>query len=516
MSGHLNPIGENGSLSTAALIDALDTQLQRLSPPDLLSPQTTDQLLPDMVRILACLGQPAHAQQIVDAGPRMLRPLLLARLAEGRAPAEPAAARQILAQLGTPRTSSRLLAGIARVWVCLGELAEADLWFARALDLAREDAALLELLLRDHLDVGDVVGALGVLQEPAAVPAHMPRALLVRLLPQLHARGQLAAGLEVLHAVGDVLDRYLLIREVLPTPLAARDEGGCLLLLRAAPRVYWEDLLRILVPGFLKERMLPAASRAAALWREVDAVGIASLGARALVGEPEEARAALSAILAERLEVDDVVFSDAWVYRELGRACGWAGHMAGALAALERVADHEERLHALLDAVLYAPPGINEALLCAARGLVAGIEGDLSRATAAARLGTALARMGRRDAARTVFADAVQAASAIRRPRSDLGATRRAALEVLVRAQVVVDEHPGAWQALRRLRTRSHRDPLVLPSALAYARAGDLAGARCCLSLMGDGLAQLAATVAVLEAWLDAGRPACAPQESAA
>jgi hypothetical protein len=135
------------------------------------------------------------------------------------------------------------------------------------------------------------------------------------------------------------------------------------------------------------------------------------------------------------------------------------------------------------------------------------LEDEPRRVRASVRLGVLLCQLGRRVSARPLFDEALRIADGIRRPRSDQGQTRRAALQVVIRSQLAVAEHTGAAAAGRKLRTRRHQDPSLSAIARDYAAAGDLVGACWCLSTMEPGIPQLHALRSVAETWLASGRP---------
>ncbi|MEL6347653.1 MAG: hypothetical protein AAFV53_31385, partial [Myxococcota bacterium] len=406
-------------------------------------------------------------------------------------------------------------AAIGRALVRLGDVDGAQDAFARAHAVAGHDVEKLKRVISDQLAVDEIIGVASALRLAGMPMAFSMRSLYVDFLRGLYGVGRLDVGLELM-GQGDVVERYEILYALLDAPLQTGDADGCMMLVRAAPRAYQGDLLRALVPRMMAQGMSRAARRAVDYWDTVEPSGIARLGARALVGDVDEARTALKQKLAERLAVEEVAFPDAWAYRELGRACGWAGELSGALSALERVADHEDRLHALISAARHAPSVVAEVMLCAARGLVISVEDERRQADAAARFGVLLVRLGRIEEAQTTFHDATQKAAAIRRPRSDQGFVRRSALHTLVRAQLAVGQHPGAFRTIRKLRTRRQRGPLLAEIATIYAQAGDLGGAALCLDGMDADAAQVRATIDALSAWLQAGRPVCQETHDAA
>lgn len=527
---HPKPIGENGSPSLEPLTTHLRQALRQA--PALWEPDT-QRLIADLVSAAVSVGVDvdtacATADAICAASPAAAAPrVLFARIAESLATQGAAnAAEAILARATSPSCSDDddvagrawLLGARARALHVLGDGAGRDEAFSSARSLMRQGQRIHPgRLAADHLVVGNFAGALDVVRSTRRIPAGELSELYREIIAQSYAAERLSLGLEVLHLADDLIMQHRLLRDLLALPLAAGDGDSVLQLVSAAPIAYQGDLLAYAVPRLVAAGLHRAARDAVALWEAAESTSLLRLGAQGLVSDPGPPLAALHEALALRLEQEEELgIVDAWAYRELGQAFGWLGALGAALSALERVADHDDRLKALLAAARHAPVGVSEALICAARGLVASLEDESRRVRASVRLAAMLAQQGRRAEARQLFDDALQTADGIRRPRSDQGQTRRAALLVVTRAQQEVGEHVGAYNAGRKLRTRRHQNPSLRASAVAYAQAGDLSGACCYLDAMVSGLGQVRAVQQAAAAWLAAGQPLQAVDSDAA
>ncbi len=490
----LRLIGDNGSVPAAALQDMAVHACQEVGAQGWLAAEPCLRIL---LPALCAAGERQRAAQlcaqVVAAGEAHMPILALSRLSDRSALSR---AVDMLAAL--PLGRARALGAIACAWHALDDPARA----AQALRMARQEATPAEVppLIEDHLAIGDLDGAVALIRAPERSPDSAHRTLYRQFLEAMYRAGRLGEGLALLTSAGDILDHYHILHPLIDAPLARNDAPGCMAILQATPRVYADDLLKDFVPRCIEQGRASIAEQALTLWDQLNPNDIARLGAWALLGEVERARAALRPLLEARLQVEEVPYHNGWIYRELGLACSWAGDVAGALAALERVADHDVRMDALLQGIRYAPPAAREALLCAARGLAAGIEDDRLRTVATARLARTLAALGRRKSAESLFEAARRTATSIRRPRSDQGVTRRAAIEAVLTEQLAAQDLTGAFRTARKLRTRRYRDPFLAPIAVTFARAADIAGAIRCLEEMAPGIAQATAAAEALSA----------------
>ena len=509
----LKPVGQNGPSTTPILTDLFTEVLPALpaAPPDL--HHTIADLFCDAARL--CVPTPLLLAQLDRLPDRTLAAVCTARIAASLAArGELEAAQALLARAvmppGTvdPAGVAWLHSSRARAHHALGEGPARDTAFAAAREAMRRGEGIPARLAFDLLAVEDFAGALDVVSSTRRIPAETIEVLYRDIITQAYRAERLPVGLQVLHLADDFLMQHRLLRGLVRLPLADGDGGSVLEMVRAAPVAYQGDLLAEVVPELVAHRLHSAAREAVALWAEAESTSLLRLGGAGLVEDPAASLAALHEALALRLEQEEELgMVDAWAYRELGQALGWLGELGAALSALERVADHDDRLSALLNAARYAPAGVTEALICAARGLVASLEDEMRRVRALMRLGMLLSRLGRRTEADALFSEALQLADGIRRPRSDQGQTRRAALQLVIQGQLAVGAHVGAWLAGRKLRTRRHQDPALARSAAAYAAAGDLPGAAWCVRAIISLDSRLLALQAAARAWIQAGEP---------
>ena len=518
MGAPLRPIGHNGLCSQEQLSSLLATAVASL--PAYCQPENY-QTISDLLSSAILLDLPLKAvlavtDQITSMEPdsptiAMLRFRVAGALAEvGRA--RDAQAILKLAEAGPcaaadwPATARRQGAR-ARALHALGDGAG----LGAAVEAAREAVQRggdPGGLAADLLSIGDFVGALEVVQSTRRIEEAQLEGLYRDIVWQAYGAGRLALGLEVMHLSDDLLLQHRILRALMLEAIAAGDEAAALMAVRAAPVAYQGDLLADAVPRMVAQNMHRAALEAVRLWEASEATSLLRLGALALVSDPQPALDAMLAALEQRLEQEEELgMVDAWAYRELGQALGWAGELGASLRALERVADHEDRLQALLGAARHAPRAVQEALICAARGLVASLEEEIRRVRALSRLGVVLCELGRRSEGCAVLEDALQVATSIRRPRTDQGVTRRSALLVVIGAQISVGALAAAYRAGRKLRTRRHQNASLHRCAVAYAEAGDLRGACWCVEAMVSDASQLVALQEVVSAWIQAGRP---------
>lgn len=517
MGAFLRPIGQNGVCSQQQLSSLLATTVAAL--PAYWQPEhyaTIADLLSSAIlldvpldAVLAVTEQPMPAGQVPSAATLQFRIVgalaAVGRSDEARAVLKRAEASSVA--MDDWSAIARRQGARARALHALGDAAGVADAVAAAQEAVRRGGEPADLAA-DLLSMGDFVSALGIVQSTKRIAPERLEPLYRDIIWQAQGAGRLALGLEVMHLSDDLLMQHRILHALMLDAIVARDGTSALMAVHAAPVAYQGDLLAVAVPRLVSQNMHRTALEAVQLWGAQEATSLLRLGAVALVSDPQPAIEEMLAALEQRLEQEEELgMVDAWAYRELGQALGWTGELGASLRALERVADHEDRLQALLGAAQHAPLAVQEALICAARGLVASLEEESRRVRALSRLGVILCELGRRSEGRAAFADALHIATSIRRPRTDQGLTRRSALLAVVDAQLSVGEFAAAYRAGRKLRTRRHQNPSLRSCAVAYAAAGDLRGACWCVEAMIPDASQLAALQDVVAVWVQAGRP---------
>ncbi len=498
MAPSLKPTGENGAATPEDLIHSIITQLLVFEPSESL--QSARRLLP----VLARLGSPQALpllQRLLQSATPSETAVLWASWAEGIAERREEAsaaldqARALTASTPDPRAWSAL----ARAEAALGHDPGASLDRVRLADTGPAAD-----ILDDLLSLNDLSGALKLIARIPTDDGDVSRYAI--LCAALHAAGRLPEILPIIQQHGDILVQSTILRAALAAPEQARDLDAVFAIIEACPAAYQNDLLEPVILRWIDDGRLGVAQRALRRWGEQSPDSVIRLGMLSMLGD-EDAMAALKAVLEERLEVEEVAWHDTWRYQDLGRACGWAGNLGGTLSALERVVDHEDRMAALLSAIRHAPRLAREPLLCAARGLAASMQDDRHRAESVGHLGAVQVALGQRRSGLALLDEASRLAIGVRRPRSDQGFARRAALESVITDQLRADDLVGAFRTARKLRTRHMRNPHLSVIAARCAVLGDLGGVRCCLENMHPDLSLVDTGTHALQLWLDAGQP---------
>ena len=507
MAPSLKPPGKNGSVTAEDILHTITAQL----PGPVLPPAVPliEQLLPILVQLQSPQGAAAFLAPLLQQTAPDSAAILWAALAEslsGHAEATPALQRaQDLAEVlsDDPTGQCRAWGAIARAQVALRQdpsAAVQQAWEARR----RAGPELASALLDDFLAMGDIDNSMRLLREcaPAPTPADVPR--YADLCRALYAAGRLSEVLPMLSQRGDILIQASILRAATDAPIHAQDIDMVFSIVDVYPSAYRADLLESIILRWVDMGHIGTARRALERWDDTDS--LIRLGMQAML----EDAAALAALQAQRdalLEIEEVAWHDTWRYRDLGRACGWAGDLSGTLSALEQVVDREDRMSALLSAARHAPVSAREPLLCAARGLAASMQDDRHRAEAVGHLAALQVSLGRRRAGLTQLEEASRLAVGVRRPRSDQGFARRSALESVILNQLRSDDLLGAFRTARKLRTKHMRNPHLAEIACRYAEQGDLGGVRCCLENMHPNLNQVLASINALTHWIRSGKP---------
>lgn len=509
MAPSLKPPGKNGSVSAEDIIHTITAQLsdQSSAPTQL----QISRLLPLLVELLS----PQHAEAFLSSQLQETRTasaaILWAALAESLAgsPAEPAPALQRAESFAAALTDDP--GGQCRAW---GAIARAQTALrldpSSAVQSAREarrraGPELSNALLDDFLAMGDIDNALRLLRECAPAPTRDDVPRYAALCRALYSAGRLAEVLPILSQRGDILIQAAILKDAAEAPVSAQDADMVFSIVALYPSAYRADLLESIILRWVDLGHIGTARRALERWEDSDS--LIRLGMLAMLADAP-ALASLQARRDALLEIEEVAWHDTWRYRELGRACGWAGDLSGTLSALEQVIDREDRMSALLSATRHAPPSAREPLLCAAHGLAASMQDDRHRAEAVGRLAALQVSLGRRRTGLMQFEEASRLAVGIRRPRSDQGFARRSALASVIQDQLRSDDLLGAFRTTRKLRTKHMRNPHLAAIAARYAEQGDLGGVLCCLENMHPNASWISASIDSLHRWIRCGKPA--------
>lgn len=507
MAPSLKPLGKNGSVTAEDILHAVTAQLSSsvLVP----SVPLIGQLLPLLVQLQSPEHARAFLEPILQHAHTSSAAILWAALSEGLSahPKAAAAAMQRAQELAATLTADP--AGECRAW---GAIARAQttlcLDSSSSIHEARQarrraGPELSTPLLDDFLAMGDIDNSLRLLRECAPAPTSEDVPRYAALCEALYAAGRLAEVLPMLSQRGDIIIQATILKAATAAPVHAQDIDMVFAIVDVYPTAYRADLLESVILRWVERGHIGTARRALKRWDAPDS--LIRLGMLSML-EDTDALAALQRQRDALMEIEEVAWHDTWRYRDLGRACGWAGDLSGTLSALEQVVDREDRMSALLAAARHAPLSAREPLLCAARGLAASMQDDRHRAEAVGRLAALQVSLGRRRAGLTQLEEASRLAVGIRRPRSDQGFARRSALESVIQAQLRADDLLGAFRTARKLRTKHMRNPHLAEIAARYAEQGDLGGVHCCLENMHPDLSQAQASIDALARWIGGGR----------
>ena len=519
MAPSLKAPGSNKKTTFQALVEASMENIRRLPLPQAVP--ITIRLLPSIIQIQSPEQAAAFIQLVLKKTVSGVVPVVLwASLAEHLAADHPASARLHL-QNATNLTTTLPTepAAQCQAWSTIGRAhsalqSNADSAFEQAWTAAlrsSDPTPLGRLLVPDLLAVSDLDGALRAVNLLLTTPTTEDNPLFVALCNHLYAAGRLIEAGPIVQQRGDLLDHVAIFQAATEAPIQALDVDACFQLIAACSPAYRADLLEMAALRWVDMGRIGVVHDVLKRWEVLQPGSVVRLGLLAMLDDGP-AREQLDAELKMRLEVEEVAFHNTWRYRELGRACAWAGNLSGTLSALECVIDHIDRMSALLSATRYAPLAVREPLLCAARGLAASMQDDRHRAASLSQLATLQISLDRRRIGLSMLEEASRLAMGIRRPRSDQGFARRAALESVIAAQLTSDDNLGAFKTTRKLRTRHMRNPHLARIAARYAEQGDPGGVLCCMENMHPDAILVETGVVALRRWLEAGQPEIATE----
>jgi tetratricopeptide (TPR) repeat protein len=392
------------------------------------------------------------------------------------------------------------LSAIAPAQELIGDSGAAEASFRRARQVADTSQSRASHtyppLVRGLMDTGRCSEALEVLRSEQA--EGLPHDIYLDAALGCYRAGDLDGALWSATQDTDAPWRFRNLEALLKAAIANGDAASAFTVIEAVPDQDKDVALMRACEGFVAQGALEMARKAIDVWAALERSRGELAVAMAGVGDIERARETAKGAALE----GDVWGQEQALAQAMARV-GEVDHGLSIAQSLKKPAKQVEAEGRMLSALHAAGDTegfrrVLETALTTARG----ISDKMDLVAALAEVGRVLMTLGRSAEAGEVFKEATKVATGIKAGEASM--PKSFVFQHLADVQNKAGDYPGAFKSTKKIPKKEHRDSLMAFIALAYARAGDVAGAQLALENVTEDFKHFSACVEALRATHDA------------